>query len=127
VIARINASTYIQFNCNSDCFNRLYSHGRSDWGRRIRKLCILCRFPKKGIGYSICLFSYYCFHCFHFPIYWRLYIKKIRQKIGDSKMKKSIIALFSVLLIVVLAACGGSDDTESAEPDEDGVTKLVVG
>lgn len=42
-------------------------------------------------------------------------------------MKKSIIALFSVLLIVVLAACGGSDDKESAEPDEDGVTKLVVG
>jgi len=42
-------------------------------------------------------------------------------------MKKSILALFSVLLIVVLAACGGSDDTETAEPDEEGVTKLVVG
>src|SRR5699024_3487571 len=74
-----------------------------------------------------CLFSYDFFHCCHFPSYWRLYIKKIREKIGDSKMKKNILAFFSVLLIVVLDACGGSDDKESAEPDEDGVTKLVVG
>lgn len=43
-------------------------------------------------------------------------------------MRKSILALLSVLLLVVLAACGGgSNDTDSAEPDEDGVTKLVVG
>lgn len=43
-------------------------------------------------------------------------------------MKKSILALLSVVLLVVLAACGGdSNESETAEVDEDGVTKIVIG
>lgn len=43
-------------------------------------------------------------------------------------MRKGIIALLSVLVLVVLAACGGgSDDIEVSEKNDEGVTELTVG